>query len=220
MPVKFVGGMQEPTSHLGKNGPYVQSWTTQLQKELRIHEQLILEQTELYKKIEVLSVELHNIWSENSQLQYLYSNTNVHEPVDLPNTTLELNNMTLSNPSAYSTLEAKVEKLHTRRVRRRRGRLPSSARQNLRTLVMQSSQCTFLLMTYTAENPHADGSAAPGARPRFRPPLQRHPTPRLPHPRQQDGGKIDVLSSANGPSTVALQQRCLYRTSASARSPS
>jgi hypothetical protein len=107
-----------------------------------------------------------------------------------------------------------------RRVRRRRGRLPSSARQNLRTLVMQSSQCTFLQMTYTAENPHADGSAAPGARPRFRPPLKRHPTPRLPHPRQQDGGKIDVLSSANGPSTVALQQRCLYRTSASARSPS
>ena len=91
----------------------MQSWTTQLQNELRIHEQLILEQTELHKKIEVLSVELHNIWLENSQLQYLYSNTNVHEPYDLPNTTLELNNMTLSNPSAYSTLEAKVEKLHT-----------------------------------------------------------------------------------------------------------
>ena len=66
---------------------------------------------------------------------------------------------------------------------RRRGRLPSSARQSLRTLAMQSStpspgalspwdsvmgaiedsisQCTFLQMTYTAENPHADGSAAP-----------------------------------------------------------
>ena len=28
----------------------------------------------------------------------------------------------------------------------------------------------FLQMTYTAENPHADGSAAPGARPRYRPP--------------------------------------------------
>ena len=26
------------------------------------------------------------------------------------------------------------------------------------------SQCTFLQMTYTAENPHADGSAAPGVR--------------------------------------------------------
>jgi DnaJ-domain-containing protein 1 len=113
MPVKFDGDVGKPTSHLGQKGPYVQSWTTNLQKELRIHEQLILEQTELHKKIEVLSVELHNIWSENSQLQYLYSNTNVHEPFDLPNTTLELNNMTLSNPSAYSTLEAKVEKLHT-----------------------------------------------------------------------------------------------------------
>ena len=30
-------------------------------------------------------------------------------------------------------------------------------------------------MTYTAENPHADGSAAPGARPRFRPPRRRDP---------------------------------------------
>ena len=28
-------------------------------------------------------------------------------------------------------------------------------------------------MTYTAENPHADGSAAPGARPRYRPPRHR-----------------------------------------------
>ena len=75
-----------------------------------------------------------------------------------------------------------------RRVGRRRGRLTSSARQSLRALVMQSSaghsphgtvgwaiedsisQCPFLQMTYTAENPHADGSAAPGARPRYRPP--------------------------------------------------
>ena len=82
-----------------------------------------------------------------------------------------------------------------RRVGRRRGRLPSSTRQNLRALVMQScapapgapstwdsalgaiqdiiSQCPFLQMTYTAENPHADGSAAPGARPRYRPPRHR-----------------------------------------------
>ncbi len=37
------------------------------------------------------------------------------------------------------------------------------------------SQCTFLQMTYTAENPHADGSAAPGARPRLRPPSRRDP---------------------------------------------
>ena len=28
-------------------------------------------------------------------------------------------------------------------------------------------------MTYTAENPHADGSTAPGARPRYRPPRHR-----------------------------------------------
>ena len=84
-----------------------------------------------------------------------------------------------------------------RRVGRRRGRLPSSARQSLHALMMQSSapapgapspwdsalgatkdsisQCTFLQMTYTAENPHADGSAAPGARPRFRPPRRRDP---------------------------------------------
>ncbi len=39
------------------------------------------------------------------------------------------------------------------------------------------SQCPFLQMTYTAENPHADGSTAPGARPgarpRYRPPRHR-----------------------------------------------
>jgi len=128
-----------------------------------------------------------------------------------------------------------------RRVGRRRGRLPSSARQSLHALVMQSSaptpgapspwdsalgatrdsisQCTFLQMTYTAENPthmaaprpeHAHASARPAA---------ATPTPRPSHQRQKDGGKIDVLSSANGPSTFALQQRC-HRTSASARSPS
>jgi hypothetical protein len=76
-----------------------------------------------------------------------------------------------------------------RRVGRLRGRLTSSVRQSLRTLVIQPSapapgsqstwdsalgaiediisQCPFLQMTYTAENPHADDSAAPGARPRF-----------------------------------------------------
>ena len=32
------------------------------------------------------------------------------------------------------------------------------------------SQCPFLQMTYTAENPHADGSASSGARPRYRQP--------------------------------------------------
>jgi hypothetical protein len=35
------------------------------------------------------------------------------------------------------------------------------------------SQCPFLQMTYTAENPHADGIAAPGARPRYRTPRHR-----------------------------------------------
>ena len=77
------------------------------------------------------------------------------------------------------------------------------------------SQCTFLQMTYTAENQHADGITASGARPRFRQPLQCDPTPRLPHPQQQDSWKIDVLSSANCPSTVVLQQRC-HHTSSSA----
>jgi hypothetical protein len=80
----------------------------------------------------------------------------------------------------------------------------SRARQSLRALVMQSSapapgapspwdstlgaiedsnsQCTFLQMTYTAENPHADGSAAPGARPRLRPPRRRDPHATSPAP--------------------------------------
>jgi len=31
------------------------------------------------------------------------------------------------------------------------------------------SQCPFLQMTYTPENPHADGITTPGARPRHRP---------------------------------------------------
>ena len=85
-----------------------------------------------------------------------------------------------------------------RRVGRRRGRLPSSTRQNLRALVMQSSaqwdsamgaiedsisQCTFLQMTYTAENPHADDSTTLGARPRFRhPPRRRDPHATSPAP--------------------------------------
>jgi hypothetical protein len=35
------------------------------------------------------------------------------------------------------------------------------------------SQCPFLQMTSTPENPHADGRADPGARPRYRPPRHR-----------------------------------------------
>ena len=69
-------------------------------------------------------------------------------------------------------------------------------------------------MTYTAETPHADGSATPGARPRY----NLHATSRT-HNNHVDGGKTDILSSANCPSTATLQQRC-HRTSASARSPS
>jgi len=105
-----------------------------------------------------------------------------------------------------------------RRVGRRRGRLPSSARQNLRALVMQSSapapgapspwdsalgaiedsisQCTFLQMTYTAENPHADGSAAPGARPRFRPPRRRDPHATSPAPLSMGGLPATALASS------------------------
>jgi hypothetical protein len=49
-------------------------------------------------------------------------------------------------------------------------------------------------------------------------PPQR-PSRHVPLTRQLDGGKTDVLSSANGPSTTSLQQRC-HRTSTSARSPS
>jgi hypothetical protein len=44
------------------------------------------------------------------------------------------------------------------------------------------SQCTFLQMTYTPENPHADGSAAPGARPRLRPTCLRDPHATSPAP--------------------------------------
>jgi hypothetical protein len=93
-----------------------------------------------------------------------------------------------------------------RRGGRQRGRLPSSARQSPRALVMQSSapapgaqspwdttmgaiedsisQCPFLQMTYNAENPHADGIAAPGARPRFsfRPPRRSDPHVTSPAP--------------------------------------
>jgi len=89
-----------------------------------------------------------------------------------------------------------------RRVGRRRGRLPSSVRQSLRTLVMQSS------------------APAPGAPSPWDSALGAiEDTSRPSHPGQQDGGKTDVLSSANHPSTVAPQRRC-HRTSASAWSPS
>jgi hypothetical protein len=81
-------------------------------------------------------------------------------------------------------------------------RLTSSARQSLRALVMQSS------------------APAPGAPSPWDSALGAiEDTSRPSHPGQQDGGKTDVLSSANHPSTVAPQRRC-HRTSASAWSPS
>jgi hypothetical protein len=111
-----------------------------------------------------------------------------------------------------------------RRARRRRGRLPSSARQSLHALVMQSStpapgaqspwdselgaiedsisQGTFLQMTYTAENPHADGSVSPGARPRLCPPHCCDPHATSPAPTTTGWRKTNVLLSANCPSTV------------------
>jgi hypothetical protein len=46
----------------------------------------------------------------------------------------------------------------------------------------RNKKYTFLQMTYTAENPHADGSAAPAARPRFRPPRSRAPHATSPAP--------------------------------------
>ena len=77
--------------------------------------------------------------------------------------------------------------------RRRRGRLPRSIRQSLRALPAQlnppkdtvlrtstrtSSECPFLQMTYTGENPHADGSAAPGPCPASDRPATATPTSR------------------------------------------
>jgi hypothetical protein len=64
--------------------------------------------------------------------------------------------------------------------------------------------------------------AAPGSRPRRRPPRRHNPPRHAPRQQQQDGGKTDVLSCANGPSWAlhrAMQQRC-HHASASARIPS
>jgi hypothetical protein len=44
------------------------------------------------------------------------------------------------------------------------------------------SQCPFLQMTYTAENPHADGNAASGALPRLRSPRRTDPHATFPAP--------------------------------------
>ena len=105
-----------------------------------------------------------------------------------------------------------------RRIGRRRGRLTNSARQSLRALVMQPSaiapgaqspednisQCPFLQMTHTADNPHADGSASPGPRPRYRPPRHSdpHTTPRT-HDNRMAGSQISRRQQ-----TAPPQPRC------------
>ena len=106
---------------------------------------------------------------------------------------------------------------HDVEVGRRRGLIASSARQSLRALLMQSSapapgaqspwdsslgviedsisQCPFLQMTYTAENPHAHGSAAPGARPCFRPPRRRDPHATSPAPTTTGWREYRILAN-------------------------
>ena len=54
-------------------------------------------------------------------------------------------------------------------------RAPSPWVSDMGAIKDNISQCTFLEITFSAENPHADGNAAPGARPRFRPPRRRDP---------------------------------------------
>ncbi len=77
------------------------------------------------------------------------------------------------------------------------------------------SRCAVLLAT----DLHADCSAAPGARPRFRPPRRRDPHATSLAPTSTGWREDRYPVSANGPSKFALQQRC-HRTSASAQSPS
>lgn len=75
----------------------------------------------------------------------------------------------------------------------------------------RSSKCPCLQMNTagnnTAENPHTHGD---GQRPEDDHAAARiataTPTPRTSHQQQQDGGKTDVLSSTNGPSTVAFSR--------------
>ena len=50
--------------------------------------------------------------------------------------------------------------------------------------------------------PHGRLRAAPGPRPRRRPPRRRSPTRHVPRQQQQAGGNEDILSSATGPSTA------------------
>jgi hypothetical protein len=114
-----------------------------------------------------------------------------------------------------------------RRVGRRRGRLPSSARQSLRALVIQSSapapgapspwdsalgaiedsisQCTFLQMTYTAEKPARRWQR----RARSTPTLPPAPPPRPPQhvPRTHDNRMAGRQMSCRQ-QTAPPQSRC------------
>ena len=111
------------------------------------------------------------------------------------------------------------------RVGRRRGRLTSGARQSLRALVMQSSahpghsphgtvrwatedsisQCPFLQMTYTAENPHADGSTSTSSRPRYQPPSHR----KLPATSRTHYNWMAARQTSCRQQTAPAQPRCI-----------
>jgi hypothetical protein len=67
----------------------------------------------------------------------------------------------------------------------------------------------YLFLQKQKSAQHADGSVTPGARPRFRPPRRRDPTPRLPHPQQQDGEKIDVVRRRMSSEESAGKESCL-----------
>jgi hypothetical protein len=75
-------------------------------------------------------------------------------------------------------------------------------------------------MTYTTENPHADGSAAPGARPRYRQPLHRD----LPDTSRTHDNWMAARQTSCRQQTAPPQQRCSKDVTAhphcTARSPS
>ncbi len=87
----------------------------------------------------------------------------------------ELKLLLPGRPRALQHVEALVQPV---RSGAEHGRSP----QALGAIEDSISQGTFLQMTYTAENPHADGSATPGAPPCFRPPRRRDPHATSPAP--------------------------------------
>ncbi len=84
-------------------------------------------------------------------------------------------------------------------------------------------ECCLLVLNSVTSTPqwiHQPEAAWGCLHPLYQPPRRSDPSSRhVPHTRQLDGGKTDVLLSANSPSTAVLQQRC-HSTSAVARSPS